>query len=159
LFVFFMFHPFEREGTHRGFDRWGLCPRARRVPGRSLPRPKKEGLVRLHAALGGALRVAFERAAQARGPRAPRSRAGAASISIERTSREQDNQPAEPPRLRRHQKRQAELLAGDRRRLAACRRRGFNLKLDYLPLNGADIVIRKPKAEADEADTAAVQTA
>lgn len=24
---------------------------------------------------------------------------------------------------------------------------GFNLKLDYLPLNGADIVIRKPKAE------------
>jgi hypothetical protein len=29
---------------------------------------------------------------------------------------------------------------------------GFNLKLDYLPLNGADIVIRKPKAE--EAETA-----
>ena len=29
---------------------------------------------------------------------------------------------------------------------------GFNLKLDYLPLNGAEIVIRKPKA--DEADTA-----
>jgi hypothetical protein len=27
---------------------------------------------------------------------------------------------------------------------------GFNLKLDYLPLNGAEIVIRKPKAEADE---------
>jgi hypothetical protein len=27
---------------------------------------------------------------------------------------------------------------------------GFNLKLDYLPLNGAEIVIRKPKAgEAD----------
>jgi hypothetical protein len=34
---------------------------------------------------------------------------------------------------------------------------GFNLKLDYLPLNGADIVIRKPKAE--DADTAAVETA
>jgi hypothetical protein len=28
---------------------------------------------------------------------------------------------------------------------------GFNLKLEYLPLNGAEIVIRKPKA--DEADT------
>jgi hypothetical protein len=27
---------------------------------------------------------------------------------------------------------------------------GFNLKLDYLPLNDAEIVIRKPKA--DEAD-------
>lgn len=24
---------------------------------------------------------------------------------------------------------------------------GFNLKLDFLPLNGAEIVIRKPKAE------------
>jgi hypothetical protein len=32
---------------------------------------------------------------------------------------------------------------------------GFNLKLDFLPLNGAEIVIRKPKAEvADEADPA-----
>jgi hypothetical protein len=30
---------------------------------------------------------------------------------------------------------------------------GFNLKLDFLPLSGADIVIRK--AKADEADTAA----
>jgi hypothetical protein len=30
---------------------------------------------------------------------------------------------------------------------------GFGLKLDYLPLNGAEIVLRKPKA--DEADTAA----
>jgi hypothetical protein len=29
---------------------------------------------------------------------------------------------------------------------------GFNVKLDYLPLNGADIVIRKPKAEVDPAD-------
>jgi hypothetical protein len=29
---------------------------------------------------------------------------------------------------------------------------GFNLKLDYLPLNGAEIVIRKPKAEADDAE-------
>jgi hypothetical protein len=27
---------------------------------------------------------------------------------------------------------------------------GFNLKLEYLPLNGAEIVIRKPKAEATE---------
>jgi hypothetical protein len=33
---------------------------------------------------------------------------------------------------------------------------GFNLKLDYLPLNDAEIVIRKPKAEtAEEPDTAA----
>jgi hypothetical protein len=30
---------------------------------------------------------------------------------------------------------------------------GFNLKLDYLPLNGAEIVIRKPKT--GEADAAA----
>jgi hypothetical protein len=36
---------------------------------------------------------------------------------------------------------------------------GFNLKLDYLPLNGAEIVIRKPKAEAEEADAAAGETA
>ena len=28
---------------------------------------------------------------------------------------------------------------------------GFNLKLDYLPLNGAQIVIRSPKAEEAEA--------
>ncbi len=38
---------------------------------------------------------------------------------------------------------------------------GFNLKLDFLPLNGAELVIRKPKASetaseaAVEADTAA----
>lgn len=31
---------------------------------------------------------------------------------------------------------------------------GFNLKLDYLPLNGAEIVIRKPKPEATEAEAA-----
>jgi hypothetical protein len=36
---------------------------------------------------------------------------------------------------------------------------GFNVKLDFLPLNDAEIVIRKPKAEAaDEAETA-VETA
>jgi hypothetical protein len=29
---------------------------------------------------------------------------------------------------------------------------GFNMKLDYLPLNGAEIVIRKPKPGADEAE-------
>jgi hypothetical protein len=34
---------------------------------------------------------------------------------------------------------------------------GFNLKLDYLPLNDAEIVIRKPKAE--DADGAAGETA
>ena len=28
---------------------------------------------------------------------------------------------------------------------------GFNVKLDYLPLNGAEIVIRKPKADEAEA--------
>ena len=28
---------------------------------------------------------------------------------------------------------------------------GFNLKLDYLPLNGAEIVIRKPKVEVEAA--------
>jgi len=32
---------------------------------------------------------------------------------------------------------------------------GFNLKLDYLPLNGAEIVIRKPKAQLEESDTEA----
>ena len=32
---------------------------------------------------------------------------------------------------------------------------GFNMKLDYLPLNGADIVIRKPKPEAEEAEAPA----
>jgi hypothetical protein len=29
---------------------------------------------------------------------------------------------------------------------------GFNLKLDYLPLNGADIVIRKPRVGTDETE-------
>jgi hypothetical protein len=28
---------------------------------------------------------------------------------------------------------------------------GFNMKLDYLPLNGAEIVIRKPKPGGDDA--------
>ncbi len=32
---------------------------------------------------------------------------------------------------------------------------GFNLKLDYLPLNGAEIVVRKPKAETEQAEPAA----
>ena len=32
---------------------------------------------------------------------------------------------------------------------------GFNLKLDYLPLNGAEIKIRKPKAEEAEASAEA----
>jgi hypothetical protein len=32
---------------------------------------------------------------------------------------------------------------------------GFNLKLDHLPLNGAEIVIRKPKAEAEQSDAEA----
>ena len=36
---------------------------------------------------------------------------------------------------------------------------GFNLKLDYLPLNDAEIVIRKPKAEAEEAEAPAAETA
>ena len=27
---------------------------------------------------------------------------------------------------------------------------GFNLKLDMLPLNGAEIILRKPKADAGE---------
>jgi hypothetical protein len=37
---------------------------------------------------------------------------------------------------------------------------GFNLVLDYLPLNGADIVIRKPKAEeAEQAETPAGEAA
>ncbi len=30
---------------------------------------------------------------------------------------------------------------------------GFNLKLDFLPLNGAELVIRKPKAEEATGDT------
>ena len=30
--------------------------------------------------------------------------------------------------------------------------KGFNLTLDYLPLNGAEIVIREPKPEVDPAD-------
>jgi hypothetical protein len=34
---------------------------------------------------------------------------------------------------------------------------GFNVKLDYLPLNGSEIVIRKPKAE--EADVPAGEAA
>jgi hypothetical protein len=31
---------------------------------------------------------------------------------------------------------------------------GFNLKLDYLPLNGAEIVIRKPKPKTEEVEAA-----
>jgi hypothetical protein len=29
---------------------------------------------------------------------------------------------------------------------------GFNVKLSYLPLNGADIIIRKPKSGAEEVE-------
>jgi hypothetical protein len=36
---------------------------------------------------------------------------------------------------------------------------GFNLKLDYLPLNDAEIVIRKPKAKAEQADAPASEPA
>jgi hypothetical protein len=38
---------------------------------------------------------------------------------------------------------------------------GFNLKLDYLPLNDAELVIRKPKPEAaaDEAEAPAGEAA
>jgi hypothetical protein len=36
---------------------------------------------------------------------------------------------------------------------------GFSLKLDYLPLNGGEMVIRKPKAEAEEANVPAAETA
>ncbi len=36
---------------------------------------------------------------------------------------------------------------------------GFNMKLDFLPLNDADIVIRKPKAEAEEANATAGEAA
>jgi hypothetical protein len=36
---------------------------------------------------------------------------------------------------------------------------GFNLVLDYLPLNGGDIVIRKPKPEAEEAEAPAGEAA
>jgi hypothetical protein len=31
-------------------------------------------------------------------------------------------------------------------------REGFNMKLDYLPLNSADIVIRKPRTGVDDAE-------
>ena len=31
-------------------------------------------------------------------------------------------------------------------------RKGFNVKLDYLPLNGAEIVIREPRAEQAPAE-------
>ena len=36
---------------------------------------------------------------------------------------------------------------------------GFNLRLEYLPLNDAEIVIRKPKAETAEAETDELATA
>jgi hypothetical protein len=36
---------------------------------------------------------------------------------------------------------------------------GFNVKLEYLPLNATEIVIRKPKAEAELADAAAGEAA
>jgi hypothetical protein len=36
---------------------------------------------------------------------------------------------------------------------------GFNMVLDYLPLNGAKIVIRKPRPEADAANGAADEAA
>jgi hypothetical protein len=32
--------------------------------------------------------------------------------------------------------------------------KGFNLKLDYLPLNGAELVIREPKPKAEEGSAA-----
>ena len=40
-----------------------------------------------------------------------------------------------------------EPLGRDRRSLAHQDGKGFSVKLDYLPLNGAEIVIREPKAK------------
>lgn len=37
--------------------------------------------------------------------------------------------------------------------------KGFNLKLSYLPLNGADIVIREPKPRSNADDPGAETTA
>jgi hypothetical protein len=56
-------------------------------------------------------------------------------------------------RLRRHQERQAKLPATDRGRLGARRRESFNSRLEDLPFNDAEIVVRAPKT--DLAETAA----
>ncbi len=115
--------PFERGSPHRRLLMVGLYARARVTfkAARFRAPVKNPGLVQLRAAWGGALRAAFERAAQARGQLVPHEAAQGAwlQLHIERTSHEQDNdQPSEPQCLRRDQERQAELLAADRGRLA-----------------------------------------
>jgi hypothetical protein len=147
--------PFGRFGQHRGFDACGFSPRARRVQGRSLPRPpENRELVQLRAAAR-CLRQPVNPQLSARGVA-----------------------PTKPARCRLHTKRKDITMSNNSNRPshriyavtkngersnwreigAAWAHRdgeGFNLKLAYLPLNGGEIVIRKPKAEkAEESDAA-----
>src|ERR1700730_10898626 len=103
--------------------------------------------------LRGALRAAFERAAFPRGPCAPRSRARCMAFKPRRKAHHMST-PTNRPSHRVY----AVTKNGERSFWqpigAACVHSdgwGFNLKLDYLPLNGGEIVIRKPKVEENDA--------
>jgi hypothetical protein len=91
--------------------------------------------------------TAFERAASPRGPLRPHEAGEAHGFIIERKEHHMSN--TNRPTHRAY----AVLKNGKRtywHEIGAVWPHqdgdGFNLKLDYLPLNGAEIVIRKPKA-------------
>ena len=67
--------------------------------------------------------------------------AGSQSKGQDHDDRNQQHSP-DASHLRRDQERQEEVLAADRRSVGHSDGKGFNLRLDYLPLNDAEIVVR-----------------
>src|SRR5664279_4447798 len=135
----------------------GLMP-ARASPSRPLV-SVAFGLPANSAPLRGALRAAFERAAFRAGLCAPRSRARCMAFKPRRKAYHMST-TTNCPSHRVY----AVTKNGERsfwQPIGAAWVHsdgwGFNVKIDYLPLNGAEIVIRKPKVE--EADVPAGEAA
>src|ERR1700730_12596684 len=132
---------------------WGLCPRARRVQGRSLPRLRFAPACAAPRRFTGPA-AAFERAAFPRGPRCPTKPREVHGFKPRRKEHHMSKSSNRPSHrvyaVSKNGERNfwqpigAAWAHGDGD--------GFNLKFEYFPLNGAEIVIRKPKAV--EADTA-----
>jgi len=120
------------------------------------PVKKGAGLVQLRAALRCPFGAAFERAALARGHWCPTKPHKVHGFNFTSKGHHMSKSTTNRPSHRVY----AVTKNGERNfwqpigaAWAHGDGEGFNLKLDYLPLNGAEIVIRKSKA--GEADTAA----
>jgi hypothetical protein len=121
----------------------------------SAPGEERTGLVQLRAAARCPCGAAFERSAGAcgpKGPTKPRKVHGFKRKSKGHTMSKTSNTPSHRV--------YAVTKNGKQRYWNAIGAvwphadgEGFNVKLDYLPLNGAEIVIRKPKAEEADAAT------